>query len=634
MRSLSVPLLSLLMAGTASAAPAVWTEGPLLKVGPSAQARNSGPARLTAARNEFESFQIVIRGDAAISGVRAKAGDLTGPDGAIIPSTNVRLYREALIAVNTPSGAIGARGRFPDGLVPDVDEVDGETRSAFPFEVPAGEARALWVDVLVPLHAPAGSYSGSIQVTGHGLDATVPVEVEVLDFALPSTPTLSTAFRAWPAFVCLAHTGSTDCGSPGVAMELLSKYARLALDHRISLSNVFVLRRDPRDTGRVLGKNGEDWTGFDAVFGPLLNGTAATQLRGAKLTAVEYGWELSSEALASYGRHAREKGFFDRVFDYTADEPPHGGKWEDIGPRAATVHAAVPGMRTLVTTNIDAAREHKVEDSLDILVPLVNHMDAPTGPFAGNQQPRYEDFVREGGEVWLYQSCMSHGCAFGGAEAGAVWPSYMVDVPAPRNRAMQWVDFAYGATGELYYETVMTYDADPWTRQFAFSGNGDGTLFYPGKPSKIGGTSQIPVPSLRLKHIRDGVEDYEYLAMLVRLGDPALARKLARDVVPAAHRISDEPNVILEARRTAGRRIAELSAKAGPVPVTPELPGTPTPGPPAPELTPSGESPAAGCSVAGSGSFAAVGLLALSLVLAHRRRGLVGARGRASRAEV
>lgn len=566
MRFFSASLLSVLVAGTVSAAPApaVWTEGPLLKVGPSTLAQNLVPARLLAARNEFESFQIVIRGEAPVSGVRAKVGELTGPLGAKIPQSNVRLYREALINVTTPSGAIGAKGRFPDGLIPDVDEVDGQTRSAFPFDIPAGEAHALWVDVLVPLDAPAGLYTGTIQVSAGGLDTQVPVELEVLGFTLPSTPTLTTAFRAWPASICLAHTGTADCGSPETAMELLSKYARLALDHRISLSNLFVLRRDPQDTGVVLGKNGEDWSGFDAAFGPLLDGTAATQLSGAKLTAVEYGWKLSPEALASYGQHARDKGFLDRVFDYTADEPPYGSKWEDIAPRSATVHAAVPDMRTLVTTNVNAATDNKLADSLDILVPIVNHMDAPVPPFAGNQRPRYEDFARRGGEIWLYQSCMSHGCSFGGAEEGAAWPSYMVDVSAPRNRAMQWVDFSYGATGELYYETVLAYDRDPWADQFTFSGNGDGTLLYPGKPSKVGGSSDVPVPSLRLKHIRDGIEDYEYLSLLAKLGDRALAEKLAREVVPTAHRISENPNVILEARRTAGRRIAELSAQAAP----------------------------------------------------------------------
>ena len=45
-------------------------------------------------------------------------------------------------------------------------------------------------------------------------------------------------------------------------------------------------------------------------------------------------------------------------------------------------------------------------------------------------------------------------------------------------------------------------------------GNGDGNLFYDGDPSIIGGSTNIPIESLRMKHIRDGIEDYGYLALL------------------------------------------------------------------------------------------------------------------------
>ena len=53
------------------------------------------------------------------------------------------------------------------------------------------------------------------------------------------------------------------------------------------------------------------------------------------------------------------------------------------------------------------------------------------------------------------------------------------------------------------------------------------TLFYPGVPSKIGGTHHVPVTSIRFKLIREGYEDYEYLKLVERLGDGALARLTA-----------------------------------------------------------------------------------------------------------
>lgn len=45
--------------------------------------------------------------------------------------------------------------------------------------------------------------------------------------------------------------------------------------------------------------------------------------------------------------------------------------------------------------------------------------------------------------------------------------------------------------------------------QLLAGGNGEGTLFYPGRPDKIGGNDHIPVSSLRLTLIREGNEDYE-----------------------------------------------------------------------------------------------------------------------------
>jgi hypothetical protein len=100
-----------------------------------------------------------------------------------------------------------------------------------------------------------------------------------------------------------------------------------------------------------------------------------------------------------------------------------------------------------------------------------------------------------------------------------------------------------GVDGELYYATVYAYNArDPWSEGvWDYGGNGDGTLFYPGTPSKIGGRTQIPVESLRLKHLRDGLEDYEYLHLLSALGDEGLARARARSLTPRAWEIEGDP---------------------------------------------------------------------------------------------
>jgi MYXO-CTERM domain-containing protein len=138
---------------------------------------------------------------------------------------------------------------------------------------------------------------------------------------------------------------------------------------------------------------------------------------------------------------------------------------------------------------------------------------------------------------------MSHGCAFGTTamenKAVAKWPAYMVDSSAARNRAMQWLLFLENATGELYYETALQLP-NSWSSIFDFGGNGDGTMFYPGQTSRIGGSTEVPLPSIRLKQIRQGMQDYEWLKKVADAGDPAFARETARLLIPKAYEVSDE----------------------------------------------------------------------------------------------
>jgi hypothetical protein len=97
-----------------------------------------------------------------------------------------------------------------------------------------------------------------------------------------------------------------------------------------------------------------------------------------------------------------------------------------------------------------------------------------------------------------------------------------VACPASEQRALGWLSFEYDTSGELYWQTAKKLTT-AWTDQYFMGGNGDGTLFYPGTPSLIGGTHGIPIESIRLKRIRDGREDYEYLRWLADHGQSAVA---------------------------------------------------------------------------------------------------------------
>jgi MYXO-CTERM domain-containing protein len=120
--------------------------------------------------------------------------------------------------------------------------------------------------------------------------------------------------------------------------------------------------------------------------------------------------------------------------------------------------------------------------------------------------------------------------------------------------------------GELYYEVTESYfSADPWVNQSAFGGTGDGTLFYPGTPAKIGGQTEVPVESLRLKGIRDGMEDYELLNLAKQLGMADKAKAIAAGVFPKTYQATTSPAALDSARAELAALILHALGKEGSV---------------------------------------------------------------------
>ena len=107
-------------------------------------------ATLQAARNEFESFQIVVQPGATPATITdATLAGLTGPGNAIAGS-NITIYKAGEYTVNIASDLEGATGRWFDALIPTVDPIYREARNAFPHVVQANENANIWVDILVP----------------------------------------------------------------------------------------------------------------------------------------------------------------------------------------------------------------------------------------------------------------------------------------------------------------------------------------------------------------------------------------------------------------------------------------------------------------------------------------------------
>lgn len=178
----SVGVLSVRLTGAVgpSAAPSeesrlgVWTPGSVVAVFDGDHAdpnERPQPIRLVGARRGAVSGQVVLSGEAPLTGLSAVMSDLRATDsGPAIPSSAVEV-RYAL--------AVGHRyqpGKHFDTLSPTP-----------PAEAEASRVLPVWITVNVPEDVPAGEYHGRLTVTAADAPAAVevPVELTVCPWTLP-----------------------------------------------------------------------------------------------------------------------------------------------------------------------------------------------------------------------------------------------------------------------------------------------------------------------------------------------------------------------------------------------------------------------------------------------------------------
>lgn len=584
----------------------VWVTGPLAKIHPDAAVPSPLHwAEVASARNEFQSFQIHVQAGTNPINLSVAVGDLVDArSGTHIPaSSNIIIYREAYLNITRLSDLNGTSGLVPDILIPAVDPYYHEPRNAFPFTIPANRAQSVWVDIFTPGSAPSGYYTGTVTVSdGATTLATLPVRLKVWDWIMPSTATLKSLYDvSYDSFCiqvygshagCAAYPGSG--GSVDLAIDLIHEdEAVMFLDHRVSLSN-----------GSVPIMSNGKFAAFDARVAPLMNGTPAnrnTMLPGAKWTSLVYfpvGIVPTDAAnIQKWVTHFQEQGWLNRVIQYHCDEPSVSGTgtactFASALAESTFVHSSsTPPMQTLLTTDITSAIKNQpgLLQSIDIFTPTLYYIEPsltagrPSG--GPNQRSVYDPWLSSPSKhIWWYIGCTSSETCGNGTVGPktATWPNYDADVTPVRNRIFQWFAYLDRIEGELYFQTDICWQtgmncgagtpsgpqSDPWLSIYHYGNNGDGTLMYPGSIARVGGTTPIPLPSLRLKMIRDGMQDYEYLIALDKAGQGEFARTTARTFITNAFTFSNDPNGLLTARDALGTKLHQIghsSAKpAGP----------------------------------------------------------------------
>ena len=133
-------------------------------------------------------------------------------------------------------------------------------------------------------------------------------------------------------------------------------------------------------------------------------------------------------------------------------------------------------------------------------------------------------------------------------------PSWQIDFPVLSYRIAPWLNRRYGVTGLLYWTTVCwnSPPRNPWDDPgFRVNYNGEGLLFYPGEDAGIDG----PIASIRLKNLRDGMEDYEYFVLLEKAKGKEIVDEIVRTAVPTWGTWDQNPYHLLALRERLAREI-------------------------------------------------------------------------------
>ena len=528
-------LLAAFTVGTAGKAAGdwqVWTVTETRRVLRDDPAGSGAEVRLGAARNEWESFQILLRSDAAVKAVRVDPGDLTGPEGAMIPASEMRLYRQHQLHLTVPThrNEQFQPGWYPDALIPSQHPLTGEPLSgarftATPFDLPAGETHGFWVDVKTPADAKAGVYCGVCQVRADGgKSAAIPVELTVWDFALPDTPTLRTALGS-PAerlrgyYTRRAREGKEKEPEDWDALErqvaeLLSRHKinatppRGALAPQLLPPGIYHIPQSQIDALREF---------IDRYH---INALAVPHPRTAIKDPVEEKDKLHAW-LAAFDRAAEK---LDRpqvtFFTYLRDEPNDEEAYRYVQKWGRAIREAKSVVKVLVVEQTWTQNEAwgDLYGAVDIWCPLFSLFKPES---AARRQALGET-------VWTYTALCQRDPT----------PWWHTDFPLLNYRVPAWIAWRYRMRGILYWGGMVYWNdvEDPWTepgtldrrdRNAALMYNGEGSLLYPGRAVGYEGVA----PSLRVKALRDAIEDYEYLAILEQKG---LAEEAEKLVLPLA----------------------------------------------------------------------------------------------------
>lgn len=454
------------------------------------------PIELYLLKNEFESFQIGIKTENNWEAEFVLSKSL---------ASYLKIYQEYFIPIDTPSFALGKSKpesceKVPDPLIPI------EKRITLKKGI-----NIFWFDVYVSENEEKEEVEGEInlKIKDKNLNFLIPVKLNILKINLPKIPSFNTLFVFWlyPIFE----------RQPNVDKYLITRlYYEEALLHKINPSSLPLdIRPKTKELRRNTTGNQQEeislpiyTADFDVIYstGRLSDNVEYYRNKNLKIIEVPlfaqkgllfFQWKNYLEIFSDYFLNKN----FNYIVDYSFDEP-NPNHYDLIKEWAYNLHKYTK-IKNLVTFNnfyFPKVDERLLDDgtghsSVDIWVPKFSLHSY----FKNFFQERKE----KGEEIWVYQAGVTD----------SFTPKWLLDYPLIETRISFWLFFLFDIKGMVYWG-IDNWQKNVWQDpKVIIDGkvyNGDGYLLYNG--SEIG--IDKPIPSIRLKTIRDGIEDYEYLKIL------------------------------------------------------------------------------------------------------------------------
>jgi hypothetical protein len=510
---------------------------------------------LHGARGEYVSFQLVLtnESDTTLSGIKLDMQPFR--NGSTELAIQPELFLEWSVNVQSPStgyprSTLG-KGWYPDALIPfkyiQADSAKVRGRWVYPFTLPDFNNRIsdqrsqiIWVDQFIPQNAQKarpGTYKSIISVTIGTETKQIPVSLTIWDFELPN----ENLFKA-----SLQHEGFLSRMDEKQELAVYQLFKR----NRISLMDPTY---DPEIEVQKNGKVDIKWDKIDHRLKKYLTGKAFTEAYGYK-DGPGYGEPLETFALPFdvYGKHGT-KG------------------WPDTGKPD---EERLPANQAVYKSSIRQVRQHllpMVNPEKTLLTVYLNGLDESYFPEAWSRMVFYGELFKKeypeakfrvdgaydkkamdvigksitdwashtinynleevkqyqqmGIKDWLYGPML-----YEQKLNSWVGSSTFIDLPLINDRAISWscwkyktyswISWGIGAGWERGWHDPESWkdsfrEASEADAEFAFrTFNGNGSVIY--KPGVVPNVSEA-CPSIRLKTMRDGVQDYEYLRLLAKL---------------------------------------------------------------------------------------------------------------------